>query len=286
MRLTLGRLAFSQRHGVLRPQNCAEGIATRTGGNALCMGGPLSVNYGVGLRDNGGHGGVYPSPGETIMTMKRKKNAAVISTLLAACVLGTLPRAAHAAMHYWPLAKEARAGNTQAAQQIMLAARAGHRGAQLYAGLLYYYGWGVPQNTAKADAWYEKAAAQGDAPAEFNLGVNYYHGWGVPQNTAQANYWYEKAAAQGYAAAEYNLGVVYQYGQGVPQNYTQADAWYEKAAAQGDADAEDNLGLAYYHGQGVPQNSMEAAALWRKAAAQGDSYARHNLEIIETGSAG
>ena len=35
--------------------------------------------------------------------------------------------------------------------------------------------------------WYRKAAEQGDAGAQNNLGVMYFEGWGVPQDNVQVS---------------------------------------------------------------------------------------------------
>jgi TPR repeat protein len=74
--------------------------------------------------------------------------------------------------------------------------------------------------------------------AEYNLGVNYYFGKGLPQNYAKADYWYQKAAQQGVFEAEYNLGADYYKGQGVPQNSLEALHWLKKAANQNSSRAQ------------------------------------------------
>ena len=122
------------------------------------------------------------------------------------------------------------------------------------------------------------------AAKENNLGNAYYYGRGyakgVPQNYAKADYWYKKAAALGYLNAELNLGFAYSNGQGVPQNYAKADYWYKKAAAQGNADGEYDLGSAYYYGRGVPQNYAKADYWYKKAAALGYLIAEHKVADI------
>ncbi len=140
---------------------------------------------------------------------------------------------------------------------------------------------GVPQDYAKARAWYEKAAAQGVAEAQHNLGILYDNGWGVRQDYARARAWYEKAAAQGVAEAQYNLGVLYVFGRGVRQDYAKARVWWEKAAAQRNADAQYNLGSLYNNGHGVRQNKATAKEWYGKACDNGnqkgcDAYRKLN----------
>ena len=79
-------------------------------------------------------------------------------------------------------------------------------------GQRYDYGWGVPQDYAKARESYEKAAAMGNVNAMFSLGVLYATGLGVTQDNAKAREWYdkahelyEKAAARGEVNAVFGL---------------------------------------------------------------------------------
>ena len=69
------------------------------------------------------------------------------------------------------------------------------------------------------------------------VGLLYYNGWGVPQDYAQAREWFEKAAAAGHAMAMRYLGLLYYNGQGVAQDYARAREWFEKAFAAGDSGA-------------------------------------------------
>lgn len=66
---------------------------------------------------------------------------------------------------------------------------------QLFLGLMYDKGIGVPQDYTEAIRWYRKGAEQGVAPAQFRLGGMYDNGKGVPQDYAQAIRWYRKAAS-------------------------------------------------------------------------------------------
>jgi len=61
----------------------------------------------------------------------------------------------------------------------------------------------------------------------------YLLGQGVPQDTAKALAWYRKAAEQGHANAQYDLGLMYSEGKSVPQDYVGAHMWFSLAAAQG-----------------------------------------------------
>ncbi len=78
-----------------------------------------------------------------------------------------------------------------------------------------------------------KAAEQGDANIQLQLGAMYLLGQGVPQDSAKALAWYRKAAEQGHANAQYDLGLIYSEDKRVPQDYVEAHMWFSLAAAQG-----------------------------------------------------
>ena len=68
-------------------------------------------------------------------------------------------------------------------------------------------------------------AEGGNSDARYNLGLMYYNGWGVPQDYKEAAKWYRLGAEQGDADAQNNLGAMYDHGQGVPQDDKEAVRW-------------------------------------------------------------
>ena len=86
---------------------------------------------------------------------------------------------------------------------------------------------------AKNLEWFVKQADTGNAHSKNSLGLLYLNGKGVPQDYARARAYFEQAAEQGLALAQDNLGFLYRDGQGVAQDYARARAYYEQAAAQG-----------------------------------------------------
>jgi len=56
--------------------------------------------------------------------------------------------------------------------------------------------------------WFRKASDQGDAIAQNNLGVMYYNGWGVPQDYVSAHMWFNLAAAGGQEGARKNRDLI------------------------------------------------------------------------------
>ena len=84
---------------------------------------------------------------------------------------------------------------------------------------------------------FRKAAKRGDVRAQYGLGLLYAYGYGVPEDKEEAAKWIRKAAKQGQTDAQYNLGIMYAYGYGVPDDDEEAARWYRKAADQGNASA-------------------------------------------------
>lgn len=106
----------------------------------------------------------------------------------------------------------------------------------------------------KALALFEQAAQRGHADAQFTLARIYAHGEAngedVPRDTAKATAWYRKAAESYRRAAEQGdsnaqnaqlqLGGMYENGEGVPQDKAEAIKWYRKG---GDLVALERLGV-------------------------------------------
>jgi len=121
----------------------------------------------------------------------------------------------------------------KAAVLLRPVAEQGDAQAQIYMGLLYERGKGVPQDYAESAKWYRLASEQGKADAQNYLGNMYSKGNGVSQDYAEAVTWYRKAAEQGKKAAQYNLGKVYANGEGVKKDYVKAYMWFNVAAISG-----------------------------------------------------
>ena len=153
-------------------------------------------------------------------------------------------------------------------------AEQGDARAQVYLGLLYEKGNGVPQNDTEAVKWFRLAADQGKAYAQSILGEMYLEGKGVPQNDTKAVKWFRLAAVQGYMDGQTYLGRMLEKGKGVPQDFAEAMKWFRLAAAQGNASAQNELGRMYEKGNGVPQNDTEAVKWFRLAADQKKAHAQ------------
>lgn len=106
--------------------------------------------------------------------------------------------------------------------------------------------WGAPSPVPSPEelARIRDKAEAGDAESQLYMGVFYANGDGVPQNYATAAEWYEKAAEQGNARAQRNLAVLYDCGVGVKRDYKYALELYMKAAESNDPAA--HLGVSMY----------------------------------------
>ncbi len=193
-------------------------------------------------------------------------------------VMAHLPNSYRASATYWLGVIALRRGHAKrSATLFWTAATSGNALAMCRLGALYALGHGVPQNYAKAMAWYRKAAAAGCVAAMDDIGLLYQDGQGVPKNYATAKAWLEKAAAAGFGAAMNSIGLLYQDGHGVPRDYVKAMAWYRRAVAAGYVAAMVNIGMMYFHGRGVPKSTANARAWFKKAAAAGCVPAMVNI---------
>jgi hypothetical protein len=161
-----------------------------------------------------------------------------------------------------------RAWRSEAVEWYLKVAEQGDAKAQLFLGLSFEFGLGVPQDSTTATGWYQKASGNGCAQAQFLLGLAYSHGHGLPLDPARAAKWFREAAEQGYPKAQSKLGACYLQGEGVHQDDAEALLWYRNAAEQGDVEALLQLGHCYRQGRGVPQDCGTAFLWYHKAAEQ------------------
>lgn len=140
-------------------------------------------------------------------------------------------------------AADAHDGARAAAGLDMLArsAAAGFAPAARFAGSAYLTGDFVPQDTARALAWFHRAAELGDADSERVLGDMYHDGDPVPRDLALAVRHWEAYVENPGALHEpeelyptaYRLGVLHAQGAGTPADPRRARALWSRAAAEG-----------------------------------------------------
>ncbi|MHA1523596.1 MAG: peptidoglycan-binding protein [Alphaproteobacteria bacterium] len=123
-------------------------------------------------------------------------------------------------------------------------------------------------------------AGKGNAEAQHRLGIVYDGGHGVERNSARAAAWYRRAAMQDHARAQTNLGAMYARGEGVAKDYKTAFDLMQRAASQGIARAQLNLGMMYAGGNGTPMNYVQAYMWFALAAERGNESARKSRNAL------
>ena len=148
-------------------------------------------------------------------------------------------------------------------------AEAGAGDAQLILGHVYSQFHALPDASAQALHWYQRAAVNGQAQANDRLADMYMTGRGVPQDDGEALRLYGLNATRGYAQAQCNLAYMLAEGVGAPADAGAALDWYLRAAAQGEARAYFHLGLAFGRSQGSAADLVAAWAWMENARRQG-----------------
>lgn len=124
---------------------------------------------------------------------------------------------------------------------------------------------------------WQASATKGDADAMFNLGQAYKLGKGVPQDLAKAEELFGRAAALGHLQASDNYGLLlFQRGE-----KNRALPFLRAAADRGDPRAQYLLGIAHFNGDLVPKDWPRAYALLSLARQQGLPQAGPALQQMD-----
>lgn len=124
---------------------------------------------------------------------------------------------------------------------------------------------------------WQASVAKGDADAMFNLGQAYKLGKGVPQDLAKAEELFGRAAALGHLQASDNYGLLlFQRGE-----KARALPFIRAAADRGDPRAQYLLGIAHFNGDLVPKDWPRAYALLSLARQQGLPQAGPALQQMD-----
>lgn len=136
--------------------------------------------------------------------------------------------------------------------------------------------WSRGDFAAAISEW-QGPAENGDGDAQFNLGQAYRMGKGVPQDLARAEELFGRAAAQGHLQAADNYGLLlFQRGQ-----RNQAMPYVRAASDRGDGRAQYLLGLAHFNGDLAPKDWVRAYALVSLAQQAGLAPARAALAQMD-----
>lgn len=127
--------------------------------------------------------------------------------------------------------------------------------------------------------WLIKAAESDHAAAMYQLGLAHQSGIGVPEDTALAAQWYDKAAATGHASARYNRALMLlDEADGEPGAAAdRAAALLAEAMLQDHTGAVRVLAGLYADGELIDQDQARARQLYEPLAAAGDVAAAYQL---------
>ena len=166
----------------------------------------------------------------------------------------------------------------RASIKCQIEADVGTTQSELFLGMLYQMGEGVPASAFDAIKYLERAAEKGNAYAAYRLALVYYDGTLMSPDYPRSREWLEKAIEGENPLAMDLLGIMHWVGLGdLPKNPTAAVALFERAANADLAMAMHHLGMMYFTGQGVAQD-LPAARNWiQKAADKGFEEARDFL---------
>jgi TPR repeat protein len=168
--------------------------------------------------------------------------------------------------------------------QNKIKADAGDANSQIYIGIAYGMGMGVPQDDVESTKWFLKAALQGNEMAIGLMGNTYETGKGVPIDKVEALKWYIKASGCNPSFPETRVftekvATWYRDGIGTEKDYQKARAWFNKAAELGSASAYCQIGYMIRNGDGVLADPAAALIYFERSAGMGDREAIYQLGI-------
>jgi uncharacterized protein len=198
-----------------------------------------------------------------------------ITTLLGSGLLAAMCGAAAAGPLEDGQAADQRGDYATAMRLLRPLADQGHAEAKACLGTTYYHlgaryfsSIGVPQDFAKAAAWFRKAADLGDVDAQRDLAGLYVSGIDVPQDLGETFQLYREAAEQGDSSSLVSLEVMCGNGQSTARDNAQTAIWWRKFDERGDFIAQYHLGEIYERGQGVLEDYVQSHVWFNLAAAQ------------------
>jgi len=132
-------------------------------------------------------------------------------------------------LHQRQLMMAAKQGDSQSLATLEAAARKGDANAQTWLAI-YDHGAGNDQGAAR---WCWAAAQQGQPAAEYYMGILFFKGWGVPQDQRASHAWWLRAARTGLVDAIYYLGLTEAESRGAAPNFVNGYALMLAAQQRG-----------------------------------------------------
>jgi len=109
----------------------------------------------------------------------------------------------------------------------------GHGEAKARIGDMYYFGWGVETNEAKAAEWFHQSAEQNNSMGLQRLARAFKEGKGVDKDEQKAAKLFLKSAELGYKIAMHDIGILYYHGLGVDKDVVKSLEWLSKGCKSG-----------------------------------------------------
>jgi len=154
----------------------------------------------------------------------------------------------------------------QADAKLIAKAEKGNTEAMVLLGECYEKAAGVPQDSALALQWFQKAADLGDGEAWLRVSRYYLRGSLLPHDTARYLAIRQEWAAKGLPNALAGMYVAYEQGYGVAVDSAKAFEYLQLAAKKGSPWAYTYMGLAYIYGDfGLAKDEKKALGFWQKA---------------------
>lgn len=144
----------------------------------------------------------------------------------------------------------------------------GRENAKIFMADMLMYGWGIEQDTKKAEEIFTELAENGNVYAQFMMVQSPF----APVSKKQQTLRLEEAYQMGW---KYFSGYT-----GIKQSYMNAVGCFMIAAEGGHSEAQYMLGFCYHRGFGVNRNLLKAREWYEKAAKQGHAKARQHLEAM------
>jgi TPR repeat protein len=143
----------------------------------------------------------------------------------------------------------------------------------------YNYGWnGVPEDCARAVAYYEKACASGIGQACSAIGFIFRDGkGGVAKDGRRAVAYFQRGCDAGIGNTCMALGQMFGAGGSIAKDEVRAAAIFGKTCNGGYVDACIELGEYYKDGKGVAMDRVRAAVIFERACDAGSSSGCQHL---------
>lgn len=164
---------------------------------------------------------------------------------------------------------------------MLVAAQAGHRGAEFNVAMGCFRGDGGVTNYEAGQHWLMESARTGWPMAEYYLGLSYLNGsFQFSKDTEEGVKWLRQAAVDNCLLAFETLGIKLMMGVDVPRDPIEGIKWFRQGAEFGDAKCQNDLGYAL-ETSGTETPDLIEVCMWDVLAAnQGISQARVNLARV------